>query len=48
MFSEIFETTRHFFTCLPAASRIANDIEYGCQPSRSDLQKLGIEDVFHI
>ena len=29
MIMEIFEATRHLFTCLPAASRVANDVEAG-------------------
>lgn len=48
MFSEIFESTRHLISCLPAASRVANDVECGRQPSHADLQKLDIDDVFHL
>nr|WP_319515921.1 hypothetical protein [uncultured Cohaesibacter sp.] len=48
MFSEIFEATRHLILCLPAASRVANDVECGRQPSQADLQKLDIDDVFNL
>nr|WP_319390330.1 hypothetical protein [uncultured Cohaesibacter sp.] len=46
MFSEIFETARHFITCLPAASRVAYDVEIGRHPAQSDLEKLDLADVF--
>ena len=44
---EIFEATRHLFTCLPAASRVANDVEAGRSPSLDDLQTLELDDVFY-
>nr|WP_319483866.1 hypothetical protein [uncultured Cohaesibacter sp.] len=47
MFSEFFETTRHVIACLPAASRVANDVEIGRQPAQADLEKLNLADVFH-
>ncbi|WP_319411222.1 hypothetical protein [uncultured Cohaesibacter sp.] len=48
MFSELIQSTRHLFACLPAASRIANAIEYGREPAQADLKKLDLDDIFNL
>nr|WP_321458286.1 hypothetical protein [uncultured Cohaesibacter sp.] len=46
MFHELFDATRLFITCLPAASRVANAVEMGSEPSIEDLKKLDLQDLY--